>query len=711
MKKRNGKAFKKILGAAAVATSLLIGMTAACSSSGDDNKDDENSTPSKLDTQVIKNGNFEFYDNGKGLYPISTPDSWSYSTSGNSSASMSGVIDTSKKGWDYLTDESLPATLEATDDLESDDENKKNYNGALTDDMLYANTHDAVKSDATSEDKAYISNPFTHKYALDDDGKVIDAEGNAVTTYADEDGKLFLDEALEKPVETSILMLHNYRSESDYKGTESYYKSSTTVTLEASTACKISVWVKTDNLYFDGATNSRTEATSERGAYIKLSTQVGGNSIDDVVIRNINTQQLLKTDDENAKPANNGWVQYTLYVEASTFASTTVNVTLGLGESGVYTVEGYAFFDDLEYTKYKNSAEMLADNPDFESKKNEGNTNVTQPLAPDADTKFRVDKVTYQTNNTDGSLEPVVKEYNSADRHFYVDFTKSSNDPDNWDLNGSITAGLTVDKTSQGNFVSVLPDDLVSDTITTKKFGSDYYKSVNLPTALKTNGLNVKDDLITVVPITDDADWKFKDGYKYNDTLTKALKSAATLPGTNGSTDAFVIVSADGAAYEAHIQDDKFKLDCKDDKKDKYALVSFWMKPSEIKSGNAVSVNVVDVDDDDNKGSSFGLSTASITPVNIGDEKDIYDGWVQCFVRVANTSKEDKQFKIVVNFGNTSISGTSKTSYNAGWVAISNVSVMNLDEDVYGYTSGGSFTTTLSFTEDTQKGTHVFDTA
>lgn len=717
MKKRKGRAFKAILGVATVATSLLIGMTAACATNGG-NDEEEEKNPSKLDTQIIKNGNFEFYDDNKGLYPISNPDNWSYSSNGSSSTSKSGVIDVSKKGWDYLTDTTLPATLEANDDLDSDDENKKDYNGAMPDDMLYANPHEALQTDATEEDKVYIKNPGTHKYSLNSEGQVVDASGNVVPTHTDDDGNILRDDNNEV-VETSVLMLHNYRSLSDYKGTEAYYKSSTTVTLEANTACKISVWVKTSDLYFDGADNSRTEVKSERGAYIKVSSQVGGNSVDDVVIKNINTEKLLQSDDAQTTPANNGWVQYTLYIDASTFADTTVTVTLGLGESGVYSVEGYAFFDDLEYTKYKNHAELLDANPDFSEQIKDVDfdentdgagvekTNTTQPLAPNASTTFRVDKVKVQTEDeSTGNLTTVEKFYNSADDTFHIDFSRSASITEgSWNLNDSITAGLTVEKTNQGKFVSVIPDANNNYTITTAKL--DNLAGANLPTALVTNGLNVKDDLITVVNVTDQADWQFKAGYKFNDVLTDALKTAATLPGVeNGSTDAFVIVSNDGAAYEAHIKDDKFILNAGE-----YALVSFWMKPSEVRSGNAATVNVVDVNDEDNV-QSFGVSAASITPVNIGDEKDVYNGWVKCFVRVANTCKtESKQFKLVLNYGNTTIKGTEKSGYNEGWIALANVSIMDLDEDVYGYTSGGSFSATLEFTDEKQSVNSVFDTA
>ena len=168
-----------VIGFAAIATSLTIGMTAACTKTTPPDDDDDKTT-TKIDNQLIKNGNFEFYSDNKGLYPISSPDSWTGGTRGNSSASMSGIIDTSKKRWDYITDKTLPKTLEDNDDLKSDDKNKKDYNGALTDDLPYKNPHTATQSNAEEKDKEYIGNPFTHSYRYNDDGKVIEDRKSVV---------------------------------------------------------------------------------------------------------------------------------------------------------------------------------------------------------------------------------------------------------------------------------------------------------------------------------------------------------------------------------------------------------------------------------------------------------------------------------------------------------------------------------------------------
>lgn len=697
MNEKNKAKFKKVFtGAAVLATSCALAFAPACSSKSDSTEEDEN-TSTKQDTQLIKNGNFEFFDDNDGTYFISSPDNWTLGTTGNSSSSMSGIIDTSKSGWDELTDPELPEKLENNDDLDDDDENKVDYNGALTDDLPFADPHEATKTDETTDEREYIENPFTHEYSYDEEGNVLNAAGEKVTTYEDEDGNVYLDEDHTKPLETSVLMLHNYRK-SYYTGTESYCQSSSTVTLEASTAAEISVWVKTSDLYFDGATNERTQVNGERGAYIQVSTTVGGNTLDSFKIRNIDTEKL------NPDGENNGWVEYTIYVEASSFASTTVSITVGLGEDSIYTVEGYAFFDDISLTKYMNGNEMREavneghDDTYFDSLVEKS---TSLPLSTDGKTVFRVDKEVSQTNESDGSVTTNTKDNNFNDRHFYIDLASSSVKTP-VDLNGdSVAAGLTVDKTNTGSYVSSRNKDYTSSSVSVLENGAG---NAYLPTKLNVNnGLTVSDDLLATLGVTDAEDWTTSLGGDYSQILTNALKSAASLPGADGSATALVMLSANGAAYQSEITDDKFTVAA-----DSYTLVSFWVKTADMNGNTAATVTVKDVNDEDNL-SNFTLDSTDVGTVTINDQKDVYDGWVQCFVRVSNTTEEAKTFKICVNLGLTTIQGTTPTSYTAGWLAVTNMSVISLDEDVYGYTSSGTYLATLSFSESSESTSGYFD--
>lgn len=727
-----------VLGITALATSLTIGMSTACSTSGGSSSDDDDEkTTTKIDEQTIKNGNFEFYSDNKGLYPISKPDSWTQGSNGSSSNSMSGIIDTSKARWDYVTDPGLAQTLEDNDDLESTDENKKDYNGALADDLPYKNTHTATDTGSSSTDdgtdpKAYIANPFTPKYSYNEDGVYVGEDGNTITTYNDENGKVFLDADFKQPLETSVLMLHNFRR-SDYYGAETYYSSATTVSLEANTAAEISLWVKTTEMYFGGSSTKEERETAriefDRGAYIKVNTQVGGNSLDAFVIRNINTEQLIKDNPDIAAAAQNGWIQYTVYVAASSFATTTVNLTLGLGENEAGTVEGYAFFDDVTIKKYNSVADMEKQ-PGYNEKIHEANsdaddsapdTNICYPLTPDAQTEFRVDVEKVKTNMPDNSsVTDKIYKNNSADRYFLIDFANSAFKSHNViGLNTeNVTAGLTVEETNSGKFACYEKTD--DNTYKTNLSAVNDDKPY-IPNSLRNNGIkSIKDDLLVTAAVKDEEGWKLSDQIStdnietdYDAVLTEALKTAPKLPGTqNDSTRALVMLSSYGAAYEAHIKDDSFVLT-----DDQYMLVSFWLKTSDMNGKTAATVTVKGLNSDDKDiKSSFTVDTTTLNEITIGEGDDkienAYNGWARCFVRVSNTSKDktERPFEIVVNFGTTAISTSTKASYKAGWLALTNLSVMELDEDVYGYTSGASQTATIEFGEPAEKTSHQFDT-
>ena len=703
MKGKYSSKFKKAaFGLTAVATSLLIGMTAACASNPD-TTDEEDKVTTKEDLQDIKNGNFEFYDDNESLYPISTPDNWSFSYSGTSSTAMSGIIKTSKEGWDYLTDTTLPDTLEANDDLDSDDEDKKDYNGALSDDMLYKNSHNALddkKADSDAEDKKeYISNPNTHNLRWDKETEkyvYVGEDGQTADVYTDEKGKVYTDAELTNEIGTSVLMVHNYRKDS-LMGTEGYYKSGTTLSLEANTTCKISLWVKTAELYCDNSKGERAEVNFNKGAYIKVDSSVGGNSLDSFTIKNINTEVL------NTAGDNNGWVQYTVYVQASTFATTTVSLTLGLGENGskgINTVEGYAFFDDITFEKYIDIDTLKNSNTGFNTdiradKVGDKLANTCYPLAADADMSFRVDEPKYQTESGSDVVEKT-EPNNSEDRSFFINFASTQASAVNLTAS-NVASGLTVD---DDKYISSTNTDFKKSGIGDLENGA---LTAKLPNNIKGNGLTVSDDLLTLVDIGEN--WTLNvNNFKYNTLLTDALKSANKLPDVNNSAKTLIMLSANGAAYETRITDDTFKIN-----DGQYKLISFWLKTSDFNNKTAATITVYDTADEDNSGN-YSLDTTDKGTVNFGDEKDIYNGWVRCFIRVENNSGEDnKSFGIKINLGNTTIKGTTATDYKYGWVAVANLSVMDLEEDVYGYTSNLSNATELSFAETNETFSQAFD--
>lgn len=128
------------------------------------------------------------------------------------------------------------------------------------------------------------------------------------------------------------------------KGAESAYSyKSSDMTFEPNSFYRVSAWVKTGDF------------ASSTGATIKLS-GLGQNCS----FLNINTVKSIKRNADNVPilTADNdyGWVEYTFYVRTSASLTKTVNLVLGIGDSGATEGEapetsrfasGYAFFDTV----------------------------------------------------------------------------------------------------------------------------------------------------------------------------------------------------------------------------------------------------------------------------------------------------------------------------------------------------------------------------
>ena len=326
---------------------LLVSCAYIFSACGTSSDDEEEDTTKKTDTQTFANADFEYFNDNNGGYRIATPDSWSRSSGsnalGNSAASSlakSGIVDTSldwgtvfpqaKADYDQYKDtdaEDIPDEVNYYTDIDSD------YDMPGWDIANDNKEGDTLENEAL---KAAVNaaNPGTHW-----------------SKAADKD-------TLDKDKGTNVLMLHNYRSDREQRGTAAKYTTTSSITLQANTAAKVSVWVKTYGMT-DYLGNEVTNA-SKRGAYISVSNSVGGTAQEALFVNNINTSGI--TD-------NNGWVQYTFYVKASNYATTSFNLVLGLGQGGgnnkLEYVDGYAFFDDIEYRvltadEYDKSVEGLS---------------------------------------------------------------------------------------------------------------------------------------------------------------------------------------------------------------------------------------------------------------------------------------------------------------------------------------------------------------
>ena len=702
---------------AAIATSCVM-LASACSQATSSTEDEDDSAVTRVDEQVLANGNFEYFDDNDGTYLISSPNNWSASSGSgvDKSASMSGIICTSYDAWAKLTDASLPETLWKNNALDTEDENYVDYNGLSPEDLPFANPAAAIvenenddKDDDSDdyvisdnpEDAAYISNPYTHLYRWGEkDGKaaLYDNNGNEVEYWTDDDGKYYTSSDMTKDslVETNVLMIHNY-VEDNKQGSETYYSSSTTLTLEANTAGKFSVWVKTSDLYFGSNNDTRTEVQDQRGAYITVNQTVGGNSIDKFSITNINTQKLNAYDEQSGtwEKGNNGWVEYTIYVSACNYATTTVTITVGLGQASNYTVEGYAFFDDMSFEKYFDYNEMV-DAAGGQSAFDTQTDGTTCDLSSEAEDKiFRVDREIF---NQTGSSSQIFEHF-SGRQQFYIDLASEAYENPLAFSASNLTAGLTVDA---DNYIC---SNNNSDINYIGDITNSTYANTYLPSEM--SSINLAEDVLANLTVTSSSSWSSNIGGNYQTIIDDALRSAADLPGASADgASTLLMLSSRGAAYESVIYDQSNPLFTVGG--GEYKIVSFWIKTNDMGGSTAATVTVRQHGKDSNS-SNFTVDSTTVDAVTINDKEDVYNGWVQCFALVSNTTETEQQFEIVVNFGNTTIKGTTSASYRGGWVAVSNLSYIDVSETAYGYADTETRAASIEINEASETEGSKFD--
>lgn len=309
----------------ALSASLTLGVLAACTTPDNTTEDEEEETTSQTDTQKIRNGNFEFYsemdveDKKEKLDLISSPTSWSFTSGSPTSDTTSGIIDTTE--WNYLSTSGRALTSVEDAYAHWNDDEVTAYDRLKFLDE-FEDEIDDLDSDSA---EAKLFDEFT--YSIDyEDVEYLSEISKAPTPRTD---------AAEG--ETGVLMIHNRRTSDSVLGTGQYYTSSTSISLDAGTSAKISVWVRTDDLTHYYSDNEETEVLGNAGAYIRINQTVGGTTLDPVYIENIST--------------NGEWKEFTIYVRANSFTSSSFTVVLGLGQGSsdnrLGYVNGYAFFDDV----------------------------------------------------------------------------------------------------------------------------------------------------------------------------------------------------------------------------------------------------------------------------------------------------------------------------------------------------------------------------
>ncbi len=706
------------------------GLAAACAPN---DGEDEPSTAvtAKEDTQLLKNGNFEHFDiPDKAVHLIKNVNSWSL---GGGTSVKSGIIGTSKSEWDKLTDGELAGKLDYNNDLSSDNDEYVNYNNMRSRDIPYKDTYSATldkdKVDGswiTQHDDGYkgyfdiqgdeengytwngeeaklidgefylkdgdgnftklirkelIQNPGTH-YDLNGDETKVTVDGKEYDVLKDEaTGNLYYkDGDGNENYFGNVLMIHNAPTDTNNNGIQQYYTSNS-ISLEAHTSAEISVWVKTSDLRFDKGYLATAEQ-EDKGAYIEVLQTVAGKTVDSFKIKDINTPNILAqaAKDGVTTTESNGWVQYTVYVNACDFANTSIQLRLGLGgETENEKVTGYAFFDDVQVTKYRDLKAAGYDASKVE--------NTTCTLTSEKD-----EKIFYTDVNTKWG-----KDLHYGDFHYLIDLASEKGMKDNYApiaFGSNVEVGLTTEKDSKGNEYAAatkIDSSNTNVTVTKKEQTADY----KLPKDVKARPTD--EDIIKVLGESEN----FGKYSKLLDNVT-GDNAAPKLLEENGNT--LLMFSAWGAPYTATLKDDtKFTV-----AKDKYMLVSFWVKTSDMDGNTAATAKIYELDKDglvdENSVKTITIDTTDKKTDFDKDNKDIYKGWVQCFFFVKNDLKDEdtaKKFQIDLSFGTTAI--TTATSFESGYAAFANLQVLEINEDIYNLASDGDTTKLFSFSKDTEK--------
>ena len=632
---KNKRIRSVLVAVATLVLSLCLCLVSACT---DDTDSNTNQSTTKTDTATIANGDFEYYTDDDRLELVISPDNWTRSNgqdgNGNSAATSSaasGIVDVRSDLWTDLTEEksaawargeneSVSAWMKRVDGIwdsmstydrlhfyEALEDAIEEHNNAENDDLAIGDfaRYDAYNYEISAEDIPETANPGTHT------GAETSEDANA---------------------ETGVLMIHNYRS--DNYGTAQRYTASASVTLTANTSAKVSVWVKTADL-----TYSNGDVNGNRGANICVTHTVGGKTLDQMQIKNIDTKGVTE---------NNGWVQYTVYIKACAFASSTFTVELGLGRGGsgdaFEYVQGYAFFDDVEMETISN------EEYDAATKNGDDYKVPFVTLRSSADEKiFKADTAAYK------------------DKHVYAIDLYESLEP--------FTVGET------GNAADVTVD-------------------VGL-TATRVNGVDYTTDNYTGLGISKEGDltgllsWNELNGQtasnKYLSSIWSKDFDTEKYP-FDKDQDMIFLLSAHGAAYTAKMDatGDLFTL-----QPDEYMMLSFWVKTSDTSGFTGATVNVYD----ETTATALGpYNTTTLSTTDLDGQEDIFDGWVQCFIFVGNDTLTEKSFRLEFSYGPTTITGTTKTSYSEGYAAFTSFEAYELTKaeyDTYAGTTAQSTSVSL----------------
>ena len=308
---------------------------------------------------------------------------------------------------------------------------------------------------------------------------------------------------------------------------------------------------------------------------------------------------------------NNGWVQYKFALKASPFASSSFSIVLGLGMGGGT--------NRLEYV----NGVAFFDDIKCETLETYDATGSQIVRLSDDDKIYTYAEAAATNNKFTIDFTDTLGEWkNGAD---YI-----LNDESKWNIapTTEVRSGKTYSSVAGQNPYPTLGNGFAVD-----KDKKGIYDSVAA-------ALNDSNNVF--------AQSQYNDIFAGHDYLTGGK--------------ALVLFSARGAAYTA--KSPAFNLAANEK-----ILYSFFVKTSAMDGMTGAGVKLVN-----NEGnpaiSSIDTTTATKIEVN---EKDIHDGWVQCFFFLHNDSAlEIKDLHFEFTFGPTTIVDTPKDSYQSGFAVFTN---------------------------------------
>lgn len=624
-------------------SSSIAAMAACNKSTADSSTEDTPSTDGstvETDTSRINNGSFEFVDWNNNKTLIATaPTGWSRSVNSASSGTAvsskadSGIINTDTAAWDNFTKSSLPAGTAAPTNAEEASANWANMS-AYDKLNFYKVWADGDFEGKIEEQEFY--NASTDKFNVGIEDVPVDKDGNIIAnpgTHGEGDDK-------------NVLMIHN--TYTGGVGTAQKYTSNSTITLQAGTAAEVSLWVKTSNLTYSTASGSQ-DVINQRGAYIGVSHTVGGKTLDQLQIKNINTAGVEE---------NNGWVQYTFYVQGSSFTTSSFNMVLGLGQTGgtdrFEYVEGYAFFDDVEC--------KIISSEEYEEKAATATKNVGFDVEGD--------KKLFYADQED--IDSVALNLNTGAADF-VDAEIPTLD-----------IGLTEQKRNNVTYVAADDGNLSDNRKLYKGLGFDISKDVC--------GVYSQSELIAKAASNEYVKAALTKGFGYTEGSSK-------LDSFVGDETLFLL-SANGANYTA--KTGTFYLDA-----GQTIGISFFVKTSDMLgiTGANVTVRYGGTEDRISQATTIAnVNTTGIATVDVDDKEDIYQGWQQCFVFIENdTEVNDLAYTLEFSYGPSTIVGTTKDNYIEGWAAFTNLQIVNDLGKAFDYATSGTYSKVVSLFDSTEK--------